>query len=180
MSRPITILTGAFGSGKTTACLRLIDMARQSGLECAGIVCPGRFEGAIKVGIDILDVRTNDRRPLAYVDDQPAALRTTHYRFDADVMAWGVTILNTACPCDILLVDELGPLELERGQGWINALEILRTGQFILAVVVVRPELVPVFQLSVPGASASILEPGPFENQIEQLVRHTSVVKQAK
>jgi hypothetical protein len=28
-------------------------------------------------------------------------------------------------PVEVLIVDELGPLELVRGQGWANALDVL-------------------------------------------------------
>jgi nucleoside-triphosphatase THEP1 len=91
MPRHIAILTGPFGSGKTTACRQLADLARQRGLDCAGIVCPARFDGAHKVGIDLLDLRTGERRPLAEADNQPAELRTTHYRFAAEAMALAET-----------------------------------------------------------------------------------------
>lgn len=43
---------------------------------------------------------------------------------------------------DYLVVDELGPLELERGEGLTNAVEILKTGNFDKAYIVVRPHLV--------------------------------------
>jgi len=152
----ITILTGPFGSGKTTACRQLADLARQRGLDCAGIVCPARFEGTRKIGIDLFNLRTSECRPLAKVDDQPAALRTTRYRFDADVMAWGAASLDAACPCDLLIVDEIGPLELERRQGWVNALNVLREGQFDLAVVVVRPSLIDAFRAAVGDVPLSL------------------------
>ena len=42
------------------------------------------------------------------------------------------------------LVDELGPLELVRGEGWQAALETLAQGGYRLALVVVRPELLDV------------------------------------
>ena len=156
MSKHIAILTGPFGSGKTTACRQLADRARQRGLHCAGIVCPARFDGATKVGIDVFDVRTGECRPLAVADDQPSELRTTRYRFHAEAMAWGAAILDTACPCDVLIVDEIGPLELERGQGWVNALKILREGQFHLAVVVIRPGLVDAFRATVGDVPSSL------------------------
>ncbi len=146
MPKHIAILTGPFGSGKTTACRQLADLARQRGLDCAGIVCPARFDGAHKVGIDLLNLRTGESRPLAEADNRPSELRTTRYRFDTDAMAWAATILDSACPCDVLVVDELGPLELERGQGWVNALRVLRDGLYDLAVVVVRPGLIDAFR----------------------------------
>jgi nucleoside-triphosphatase THEP1 len=120
----ITILTSPIGSGKTTACHQLITRLRGQGLDCAGIVCPARFEGARKAGIDLLNLRTGECRALAEADNRPAALRTTNYRFDTAVMAWGAACLDAACPCDVLFVDEIGPLEMERRQDWVNALDI--------------------------------------------------------
>jgi len=156
MSKHIAILTGPLGSGKTTACLQLAGLARQHKLDCAGIISPARFDGSAKVGIDMLDVRSGQRHPLAEINDSPAELRTTRYRFDTDAVAWGVDILNTACPCELFIVDEIGPLELERGQGWINALDILRDGRFDAAVVVVRPALIDTFCAKMKGITMSV------------------------
>jgi nucleoside-triphosphatase THEP1 len=156
MPKHIAILTGPFGSGKTTACRQLADLAQQRGLDCAGIVCPARFDRARKVGIDLLNLRTGECRPLAEADDQPSELRTTRYRFDTDVMAWGADALDAACPCDLLIVDEIGPLELEQGQGWVNALNVLRAEQFDLAVVVVRPSLVDAFRATMGDVPLSL------------------------
>ncbi len=156
MENRIAILTGPVESGKTTACRQLVDLAQQQGVDCAGIVCPAHFDGTRKVGIDLLHVRTGERRPLAQADDRPAELRTTRYRFDAGVMAWGASILDAACPCGVLFVDEIGPLELERGQGWVNALTVLRKGAFDLAIVVVRPTLIQAFRTAIEHAPSTV------------------------
>jgi nucleoside-triphosphatase THEP1 len=111
MPKHIAILAGPFGSGKSTACCQLTDRVRQRGLDCAGIISPARFEGGVKVGIDVLDVRTDQRRLLAEIDDSPSRLRMTPYPFDTDAMAWAGEILNAACPCDLLIVDEIGPCQ---------------------------------------------------------------------
>jgi len=146
MQGQLAIVSGPRGSGKTMLCLRLIELARQRGLDCAGIMSPARFREGRKVGIDALDVRSGERRSLAEADQLPGDLRTAAFRFDTGAVKWGAAILDTACPCDVLMVDELGPLELERGQGWVNALAVLRSGQWKLAIVVVRPALVEVFR----------------------------------
>jgi hypothetical protein len=39
-------------------------------------------------------------------------------------------------------VDELGPLELVRGEGWAEVIPMIRRRAFGVALVVVRPELV--------------------------------------
>jgi nucleoside-triphosphatase THEP1 len=153
----IFVLTGPSGSGKTTTCRRWIALAQQRGLDCAGILCPARFEDKRKTGIDLLDVRTGERCPLAHVDDQPADLRIGPFRFDTQAMSRAKAILDAACPCDVLIVDEIGPLELERGQGWVNALELLRAGRFRVAVAVVRPRLVEAFCTAVGELPLSVL-----------------------
>ena len=158
--RRIALLTGGRGTGKTTACRRLLERARDLELACAGIVSPARFEGGTKVGIDVLDVRTGECRALAEVDALPEAddvagtdalagadglpghLRLGPHRFDEAAIAWARSRLEAAGPCDVLVVDEIGPLELERGDGWANALGVLRDGDYRLAVAVVRPRLV--------------------------------------
>lgn len=150
------------------ACVQLADLARQRALNCAGVISPARFEGGVKVGIDVLDVRTGQRRPLAEAGGaggSPTELRTPRYRFDADAVAWGGEVLNAACPCDVLIVDELGPLELERGQGWANALDILRDGPFGMAVVVVRPGLLDVFRARLAGLMVSVVTLTAYRDQ---------------
>lgn len=144
-------MSGPRGSGKTTTCRQLTQLARQRGLDCAGLLSLALFDGTRKVGIELVDLRSGASRPLAEADQRPASLRTKTYRFDVGALAWGTEVLNGALPCDLLIVDEVGPLELERGQGWANTLDVLRTGRFRLAVVVVRPELLDTFRQALPG-----------------------------
>lgn len=167
MDNPVFILTGPSGSGKTTACRELMALARQRGLDCAGIVCPARFENGRKTGIDLLNVRTGERRPLAKVDDRPADLRIGPFRFDTPAMRWGIAVLDAACPCDVLIVDEIGPLELARGQGWVNALDVLRAGRFGAAVAVVRPGLVDALRSVVKHAPLRVLVVPPADSHAD-------------
>jgi nucleoside-triphosphatase THEP1 len=182
VKRRLFVLTGPPGSGKTTICRKWIALAQQQGLDCAGILCPARFEGEHKIGIDLLDVRTGERCPLAYVDDQPADLRIGPFRFDRQAMDRAKGILDAAVPCQVLVVDEIGPLELERGQGWVNALDVLCAGRFDAAVAVVRPRLVeafcgamgdlPLSVLALPGALSDDRFSVPHGIDVETITIH--------
>ena len=53
----------------------------------------------------------------------------------------GNRVIQSSIPCDLLVIDELGPLEFKLSLGWVSALEVIKTAQFRLALVVIRPEL---------------------------------------
>jgi len=137
----IVLLTGERATGKTHLCQRVVEEAQRRGFSCAGVLSPAVFEGQEKVGISLVDVVSGDERPLASADDAPHGLRWGRYRFVPSSLAWGADLLTAATPCDLLVVDELGPLELELGQGLAKALDVLVKGAFSLALVVVRPAL---------------------------------------
>jgi nucleoside-triphosphatase THEP1 len=151
----LTIITGERGGGKTALCKRLAEQVRSAGWVVAGILSPPITAGGQKSGIEALDLRTGECRLLARPRDKsipPAELQTPAWTFDADVVAWGNAVLDTATPCDLLIVDELGPLELVRGQGWTAGLTALSSGKYRRALVVVRPELLRLALVRWPGA----------------------------
>jgi len=159
-ARPfIVVLSGESGSGKTTICTRVVTLARARGLKVAGVLTPPRLAGGRKVGLDVEDIRTGQRRPLAESCAEPCRSTvgatdgpaTESWHFHMDGLAWGTKVLRHATPCDLLVIDELGPLELMRGQGWTVGLDLLRAGHYRLALVVVRPALLPRFREQLGG-----------------------------
>jgi hypothetical protein len=66
---------------------------------------------------------------------------TPGWEFGQDVFAFGERAVAAGADADLLIVDELGPLELRGGRGWVGALTVLREGTFRAALVVCRPEL---------------------------------------
>lgn len=138
----IVLVTGDRGVGKTYLCRRIVEEAQRLGYSCAGVLSPAVFEGGEKVGITLVDISSGEKRPLAGVGGDPEGLRWGRYRFVSSTLEWATEVLGAASPCDLLIIDELGPLELELRQGLVKAFEVMAKCGFSLALVVVRPELV--------------------------------------
>lgn len=141
------LVTGSRGSGKSRWCERLVEVARRRGWRVAGVLSPPVMDGDHKVGIDLLDLASGERQRLADVRRGAEGGTTTErWRFENATLAWGNDVLRRASESlpQLLVVDELGPLELQRDAGLsagIAAIDGLRQG---LACVVVRPSLVDV------------------------------------
>jgi nucleoside-triphosphatase THEP1 len=136
------VITGESGSGKSTLCKELIDEAHKRGLTAGGVLSPPVFDGPQKVGIDLEDVATGERRRLARL--RPQVLEnapTRKWAFDEIVLEWGNQLLRTTPYCDVLVIDELGPLEFKHRQGLLEGLVIVERRSFRLGFVVVRPLL---------------------------------------
>jgi nucleoside-triphosphatase THEP1 len=141
----LLILTGTRGAGKTTLIGQLILAFRQRGVALTGLSSPAVFEEDQKTGIAAVDLATDETRHLAVYAPQPkdpaAQHRPLNWAFDPAVITWGNQVFAQAVPTEVLVVDEIGPLELQRGQGWSGAILALDSRQYHLAILVMRPEL---------------------------------------
>ncbi|MBN1427024.1 MAG: hypothetical protein JXB07_01485 [Anaerolineae bacterium] len=139
---PIRMITGPRRAGKTSLCRDIAEAARQAGWDIAGLLSPAQIEQGVKTGILAEDLRMGESRRLASAERRsPEDVLLGNWYFDQQTLTWGNCVLADSSPCDLLIVDELGPLELRRRQGWLTALEVLHRGGYRVALVVIRPEL---------------------------------------
>jgi nucleoside-triphosphatase THEP1 len=139
----IILITGGVQAGKTTLCLGLYRFAREKGLQVGGVVSPAVFDGGSKTAIHVLDLKSGDQKLLAELkSNQRSDLETQRWSFSPEAVAWGNQRLLESVPCDLLIVDELGPLEFEREEGWVNAFTVIDSGFYSRAVIVIRPSLI--------------------------------------
>jgi nucleoside-triphosphatase len=151
--RYLTLLTGPRGSGKTTWCARFASNAREKNLDVGGLLSPAIFHRGKKIGIDLLNIATGEQRPLARGCEQSSkSIRLGEWCFDPSTLAWGNQILTLLRNKDLILLDELGPLEFKRDLGLIAGLALIDEKKFQQAVVVIRPELLPPAQKRWPEA----------------------------
>ncbi len=146
------LLTGERQVGKSTVCRKTVRLAQQRGYTCGGIITLAHH------GVrDVLDVRSGRRRCLTTSSDASSAVAQGRFRFDPLILRWGSEVLTEAVPCDLLVVDEVGPLEVKRGKGWMTAFDVLRAGNYVLALLVVRLELIEQVQDKLAASPLQLL-----------------------
>ena len=153
MSDTIVVLTGRRGIGKSTVCRKTVALAQAEGHTCRGIVTLSHPDDAR----DLLDLDSGDTRRLTLQPDTSPAVIQGRFRFDPQTLAWANVVLTRATPCHLLVVDELGPLELEQEKGLLRAFDVLSRRDFAMALVVIRPELVIKTQLRMPMSATTVL-----------------------
>lgn len=140
----LIIVTGLSGTGKTTWCRRLAELAERQGLHVTGILSPGIFKNNQKIGIAVKDLHTGEQHQLAKLrGDEDAQLATPRWAFEPDILAWANERLSSSPPGDLLIIDELGPLEFLRDEGLMAGMERIDSAQYKVACVVVRSSLLP-------------------------------------
>jgi nucleoside-triphosphatase THEP1 len=164
------LLTGQRQVGKTTVCKQVAELARELGYDPAGLLSPALLdEDGLPLAYHALMVADGEQRLLAWANSdlrkgnlQPETRntklstggpRTGRYSFDASVFSWVTERLQEAISqgCDLLIVDEIGPLELEQGRGLAPLLSKLSADRLPPLLLVVRPELAGQLQKQLPN-----------------------------
>jgi len=109
----LIFITGRPGIGKTSVLLRVVDALKTRGYSIGGMVSREVREGGVRVGFEIVDFETGQKGWLAHVN-QPTGPQVSKYRVNLnDLNAIGASsILNAVANADVVVVDEIGPMEL--------------------------------------------------------------------
>lgn len=113
MKKRVLLLTGSPGIGKTTVLLKVVEALKAKGYSVGGMISREVRSCGTRVGFEILDLSTNRRGWLAHVN-QKFGPQVGKYRVNMeDLDSVGVeAILNAAKECEVIAVDEIGPMEL--------------------------------------------------------------------
>jgi len=182
------VVHGPVGSGKTTTCLALAEMARAEGLSVAGILSPRVYQAGELVGYDGLDLWTSEGFPLVRLRSLVEGpgwfmFRQLRYAFSGPGFERANRILKRsaegACRPSIVFVDEFGRLEAaNRGlyAGASRVAEALRRGG--VAVFACRGDMVDDVEGLVHGRAQVVRrkEPGDVET-LWHIVKRCAVGK---
>lgn len=137
------ILTGEKESGKTTLLKGLIDEVQKKSISVSGILQIGVWKENVRHGFDLLDIQTNDSIPLCRTDASDEGIVTGKFIFKPDAIQHGRSILSISkiSKADVVIIDEIGPLELS-GEGWAKPLSELAEHYTGILIIVVRKSLI--------------------------------------
>ena len=143
----LVVITGWRGTGKTSYCQQVADGYRAAGLKVSGLLSPGRFSQQKKNGFFAINLNSGETRLAAssIPGEISGIIQLGPWTFDTEVFAWGNRCLQQADGADVLLIDELGPLEFNRQTGWVASFDLLKRKNYRLALVVIRPECLEAF-----------------------------------
>ena len=144
----IYLITGDINSGKTSFCstfLRMLPMSAQQKWRIRGILSPPLIHQDEKHGILAVDLESGESWRLAVLNTgAPGGVQTQRWQFDVDTLRRCNQVLANAVPCDLLIVDELGPLEFQRKSGFMEGIHAVDSSSFSLGLVVVRSSLLEI------------------------------------
>ena len=151
-------LCGSSGSGKTRTCLNLVKELRAKGIQCCGFVSPAVFEEIQKVAIKVQWLESGQEIILMTPVTEESHQTVGRWQIQPDAFEWINHNLADLKECQAFFCDEIGPLEVLQGKGWIKALEILDERKYTLNVVTFRPTLRDYFSQRYPDMMIYDLE----------------------
>ncbi|MBS7653724.1 MAG: NTPase [Candidatus Bathyarchaeia archaeon] len=129
-------LTGPPRIGKTTIVLKVVGELRNMGLKVGGMISQEIRDGGVRVGFKIMDLKTGLEGILAHIDQKSGPLVGKYRVCLEDLENVGVeAILNACKESDLIIIDEVGPMELHSEAFKKAVLEALNSGKTVLGTI---------------------------------------------
>ncbi len=128
---PCLAITGKPGAGKSTLALKISEELKRLGFKVCGVTCPDVRVNGRRVGFKMVNIATGEEEWLARVEGCNGP-RVGRYRVCPQV----IELVRRAFegPCDVVIIDEIGPMELKLPEVKETFLKVLRSGKPFVVV----------------------------------------------
>ncbi len=135
----IFVITGDLHQGKTTFVKQLTKELKNEGYGIKGFFSVGEFKNDKRYRFKLENAETGDTAVLATREKRPGWNAFKSYWFNPETIKKGNKIIEEATEenPDLLIVDEVGPMELQH-KGWYESLKIAAEHTEIIQIWVVR------------------------------------------
>lgn len=167
MSTDIIIIAGKINSGKTSACKSWINEQKSHKKDIGGILSIPVWRRGEKNTYYAYDIAREEAVLLATTEPVSPCVRYGRFRFPYSAFQFAESVISRAAglrdlpPKDSIIIDEIGPLELEE-KGFAPALRMLLrsySGRLILVTRETHTEKI-CSRFALPCNSYSIITPG--------------------
>jgi nucleoside-triphosphatase len=155
----ILILTGAVHSGKTSLLRKLSAELIQRGIGVDGFLSLAAFENKEHIGYDLFDLKAETVVPFIRRQGAPGWPAVGPYSIRPDILAEARRKIVSHRTEDLLIVDEVGPLEI-RGEGLWPALSAVLSRSSLRCLLVARRGILEDLKGLIGGSSVRIFDIG--------------------
>ena len=130
------LITGTPGAGKTTVLSKVIETLKAKGYSVGGMISREVRTCGTRVGFEVLDLGSGRRGWLAHTD-QKQGPRVGRYRVNLeDLDNIGVDAIVKAIEnLDIIVIDEIGPMELYSEKFKMAVKRAAESGKFVISTI---------------------------------------------
>lgn len=139
----IIVITGEKNQGKTTFTKQLISMLQNKGIQVEGLLTVAHYENNAPIAYSILDIKSEVEMELCSIHEKVATSKFGKFFFDENSIEIGNKFLRNTSQNSIVVIDEIGKLELERESGWFPSMNALIQGQQNMHIWVIRKAFIP-------------------------------------
>jgi nucleoside-triphosphatase len=106
-------LTGAPGVGKSTVVRKILERIQQGGVKVGGMTSADLRSGSVRVGFEIRTLMTGEAGVLAHINQATGPRIGKYHVKTEDLDRIGAeAIISAVRHADLIVIDEVGPMEL--------------------------------------------------------------------
>ncbi len=137
----VFIIAGDQREGKTTFLRETIKILKKSGNQVEGVMAEGVDVDGKRTGFNLIDVRDEKKKiVLCNIEGKENWEKTGRYYFNPAGLRFGRDALSIISPDSIIVIDEIGPLEISGG-GWSDSIQKILSNYDNPMIWVVRRKL---------------------------------------
>jgi nucleoside-triphosphatase THEP1 len=175
----VLLLTGPVHAGKTSLLLDLVGELKREGIRLDGYLSPAEFKNGEPVGYDLFDLKKEEQLPFIRREGRPGWERVGRYFFVPGGLRKAKRKILLRREDNFLIVDEVGPLEIQGGGIW-PALQPVLSGRSAGCLLVVRRGVLEEFRGILGRLPLKVFDivdpdaPGALKKEIRKMVRAQS------